>query len=148
MIKVEAMPTPTSKIGTAVITIVIHDGHVLMVSRPENPNQFGMPGGKVERGEKARDAAVREIYEEAGLKLPADSLEFLLQRIVPSRREPDTFYETWCYVARLDKVEELTSPEGLQIKWVEPWQIVQPPYAYFNSMTYQALCNEGHVKPQ
>ena len=46
---------------------VILDGKVLGVSRKTDPNDFGLPGGKVDEGETLYDAMVREVKEETGL---------------------------------------------------------------------------------
>jgi len=47
------------------------DWHVILTQRPETmPNhagQISFPGGKVEQGETAREAALRETHEEVGL---------------------------------------------------------------------------------
>lgn len=47
---------------------------VLAVRRRESPDVLCMPGGKVERGESARSAAVRELREETGLAIRPKSL--------------------------------------------------------------------------
>ncbi len=46
--------------------LVIRDENVLLV-RDVGPN-YGMPGGGIESGESATDAAIRELHEETGLK--------------------------------------------------------------------------------
>jgi len=53
------------------------DTKVIMVARRDNPNQFGMPGGKVEQGESYIDAAIRETFEETGIKIAHGCLDFL-----------------------------------------------------------------------
>jgi 8-oxo-dGTP diphosphatase len=42
---------------------------ILAVSRKDDPNAFGLPGGKVEHGETEEQAARRELLEETGVEL-------------------------------------------------------------------------------
>jgi len=56
--------------------IVVQSGHVLMVERKLQPGkgQWALPGGHIDRGEQAIDAAIRELYEEAGLDMPKGAM--------------------------------------------------------------------------
>ena len=58
---------------------------VLAVRRREDPSILCMPGGKVERGETPRRAAVRELLEEAGLVRAPENLAWLGAVNVASR---------------------------------------------------------------
>ena len=51
------------------IAVVLHEGRFLLVKRKKEPNAntWGFPGGHVELGETALDAAVRELAEETGV---------------------------------------------------------------------------------
>jgi ADP-ribose pyrophosphatase YjhB (NUDIX family) len=51
------------------IAVVVHEGQTLLVQRrnPPNAGQWGFPGGHVELGETALDAAARELLEETGV---------------------------------------------------------------------------------
>ena len=52
----------------AALVIVLGEGDtVLGVSRPDDPADFGLPGGSVEPGELSEVAAIREVLEETGL---------------------------------------------------------------------------------
>lgn len=51
------------------IAVVHHGGRFLLVKRKKEPNAntWGFPGGHVELGETALDAAARELFEETGV---------------------------------------------------------------------------------
>lgn len=51
------------------IAVVQHQGQILLVQRRKEPNAgtWGFPGGHVELGETALDAAARELAEETGV---------------------------------------------------------------------------------
>lgn len=51
------------------IAVVVHDRRLLLVRRrnPPNAGLWGFPGGHVELGETALQAAVRELAEETGI---------------------------------------------------------------------------------
>lgn len=53
----------------AAIAVVRREGRFLLVRRgqPPDPGSWGFPGGKIEPGETAAEAAVRELAEETGV---------------------------------------------------------------------------------
>jgi 8-oxo-dGTP diphosphatase len=53
-------------------------GEVLLVRNSYVP-YYGLPGGYVRRGESARDAAMRELFEEVGVTAKSDDLRLLLE---------------------------------------------------------------------
>jgi 8-oxo-dGTP diphosphatase len=61
-----AIPTPIPAVG---IVCFDSEGRVLLIKRgkPPRENEWSIPGGKIEWGEKAIDAAHRELFEETGI---------------------------------------------------------------------------------
>jgi 8-oxo-dGTP diphosphatase len=47
--------------------VVVHDGDVLLVHRPEH-DDWTFPKGKAEKGEPAEACALREVHEETGFR--------------------------------------------------------------------------------
>ncbi len=65
---------------------LIFDGNrVLLVERAREPlaGYWSLPGGAVETGERLEDALVREVLEETGLHVTADSIATVFERIMP-----------------------------------------------------------------
>jgi 8-oxo-dGTP diphosphatase len=68
------LPPPNSIPGVSVL--VIDAGRVLLVRRGREPNRglWALPGGRIEPGESAEAAAVREVHEETGVAIERPEL--------------------------------------------------------------------------
>jgi len=70
-------------------------GNLLWVRRspsaPKRAGQYEYPGGHVEPGERAREAALREVREEVGLKIPEYELRVLKR--VPQTKGDHIIFE-------------------------------------------------------
>jgi 8-oxo-dGTP diphosphatase len=60
----------------AVASVIQRSGQVLMIRRANDPGYglWSMPGGYVDRGEVAEEAAAREVREETGLEVEIERL--------------------------------------------------------------------------
>lgn len=74
----------------AVAVVLIEDGQgrvcFLLTMRAAtlraHAGQYALPGGRIDEGESVIDAAIRETWEEIGLKLPADAVLGLLDDFI------------------------------------------------------------------
>lgn len=105
------MTTRTSKL--AVVALIYQDelftSSVLGVSRKDNHNLFGLPGGKVDEGELVYDAMVREIFEETGLTVK-NALPFFF-------REHNEYYVSVYLI--LEYEGNISTNESGVVKWVD-----------------------------
>ena len=92
---------------------LVRDGHVLTV-RKRGTERFMLVGGKLEPGESARDAALRETWEEVGLRI--ESATLLGEFHSMAATEPDhTLHSTVFWVE--SDAEPVASAEIAEVRW-------------------------------
>ena len=92
---------------------LVRDGHVLTV-RKQGTERFMLVGGKLEPGESAREAALRETYEEVGLHVTDATLlgEFHSE----AANEPGhTLHSTVFWIESDD--EPVAAGEIAEVRW-------------------------------
>src|SRR5215472_14084982 len=68
-----AAPEPNSVVPAAVALVTNDAGEILLIRRTDNGN-WALPGGAIEMGESVAEAAVRETFEETGIRVEVTGL--------------------------------------------------------------------------
>ena len=110
-------PRPVATVGA-----LLHDGNgkLLMLRTHKWGHRWGIPGGKIRRGESTEDALRREIREETGLEI--DRIRFVIvQDCIDSHEflRPEHFL-LLNYVARVKSGEIVLNEEAQDYRWVTP----------------------------
>ncbi len=101
----------TGEIQAVCLLAQVRGGNVVMVSRKDDHNAWGLVGGKVESDEFPIDAIIRETKEETGIELDRDKLaSFYLGDC------NGWFTECFIYKERLDPFSPFINTEGALVK--------------------------------
>lgn len=114
-------------------TILLRKGDLfLAVSRKDNPEAFGLPGGKVDPGETPMQAAIRELKEETGMD--CHNVQFLYEGACPGGTQD---YWVTCFTA--DSSSQICTQEAGVVKWVTKATLLSGPFGAFNQQALLLL---------
>jgi 8-oxo-dGTP pyrophosphatase MutT (NUDIX family) len=126
-----------NEVPLAVSVIVLNsDNKVIGVSRKDDHNDFGLPGGKVDPEDKdTLDATIRELYEETGLLFEREKFIKIYQG---NHME---YWQTTYYVNVVSDMDDsvFNYDEPHVVKWVD-WQTVfDGSFGKYNRIVYKKL---------
>ena len=115
---------------TAHVVVLNDGGQVLCVSRKDDHNDFGLPGGKIERSDiNNRAAAIRETLEETGIIVTKAKL------IYAEHRRGSMGY---AYLAT-EWSGDIGTDEPHVVKWGEFTDLVSGTYGEWNLKVFKSL---------
>lgn len=119
---------------SCVALILDENGNVLSVSRRNKPDDLGLPGGKIDPGEKPEEAVIREAFEETGITI--EDPTFCYERVdVTDGRV------AWCFRVTKWTGEPRKREDGIEVKWVPLTRLLEPSCTFrdYNRGLFTAL---------
>lgn len=113
-----APPVEPDPVVVAAVS-VWRDEHHLLTVRKRGTDLFMHPGGKREPGETFVDCAVREVFEEVGLRLDPARLRAGGTWREPAANEPGLLVEATVFDAGVVAQEPVAAAEIEQVRWLD-----------------------------
>jgi 8-oxo-dGTP diphosphatase len=107
------LPAPVPAVGV----VCLRGGEVLLIRRGRPPRQgeWSLPGGRIEPGERAIDAALRELREETGVEAEITGLIDVVDGVFPGA---GLHYVLIDYAARWLSGEPVAGDDALEARFV------------------------------
>jgi 8-oxo-dGTP diphosphatase len=107
------LPTPVPAVGV----VCLRGDSVLLIRRgtPPRLGEWSLPGGRIEPGERAMDAALRELREETGVEAEITGLIDVVDGLFP---EAGRHYVLIDYAARWLSGEPVAGDDAAEARFV------------------------------
>jgi 8-oxo-dGTP diphosphatase len=107
------LPAPVPAVGV----VCLRGEEVLLIRRGRPPKQgeWSLPGGRIEPGERAMDAALRELREETGVEAEITGLVDVVDGLFP---EAGRHYVLIDYAARWRSGEPVAGDDAMEARFV------------------------------
>lgn len=110
---------------------VEYDGKFIALKRGSHKpqgNQYGLPAGKVDKGESLEEAILREVKEETGITIDPSKLQKL--RSFPTRYpDYDFIFHTFKTVLVHEPIVTINPTEHSEFIWITPVELLTLPLA-------------------
>ena len=130
-----AEPQPT--VIVIVAAIIRDDAGRLLLVRKRGTERFMQAGGKIDPGESAADALIRELHEELTLVVAPDDLEYLGRFHAPAANEAGHVVDAEIFFVAVDgarvRALAVASAEIDELVWVTPGEAAGIPLAPLTS---------------
>ena len=142
---------PQPAVIVIVAAIIWDDAGRLLLVRKHGTERFMQAGGKIDVGENAADALIRELHEELTLIVAPSDLEYLGRFHAPAANEAGHVVDAEIYFVSVDGAAvgaaAVASAEIDEVVWVTPQEAMLIPLAPLTSEVLLPLLAE-RAKPR
>ena len=132
---------PHPSVAASVVLYDLNKGAFLLIKRSTDPfnGYMAFPGGFLEVGkEEIEQAAVRELFEEAGVRLNPEDLKLIDVRSNPDRDPRDHIFDI-AYYAEARDVQAHVGEEISAFAWATPSEIDAMQLAFDHDMLWKRV---------
>ena len=137
---------PQPAVIVIVAAIIWDDEGRLLLVRKHGTERFMQAGGKIDAGENAADALIRELHEELTLIVAPSDLEYLGRFHAPAANEAGHVVDAEIYFVSVDGAAvgaaAVASAEIDEVVWVTPQEAMLIPLAPLTSEVLLPLLAE------
>ena len=108
-----------------------YTGLILGVSRKDNPDDFGLPGGKCDPGEDYLTTALRELREETGVLLKKAPVLCFTAICVGGKDGKDYLTKTFRTSVSAEYIKIQTTEKGV-VQWITPAKLLEGSFADYH----------------
>lgn len=113
----------------------VFESKLLGVSRKDNAELFGLPGGKVDPGEDTYAAMVREVFEETGLSV---------EKAIPFFFREEAGFLAVVYLVTKWSGDVSTTEAG-RVDWIDFEVLKRGSFAEYNEMLEEHIASLAYV---
>lgn len=116
---------------SSAVIILEDDQQKALIVKANYKTHWTFPGGIIDAGETPKQAAVREVYEEVGLTIAADDVQFGWMAARHSK-----IADTYQFIFKAQLRGEQASGIILQTSEIDEWRLVSKEEVLSNNMHY------------
>jgi 8-oxo-dGTP diphosphatase len=124
--------------------VVVHKDSLLLIRRKKDPfkGRWALPGGYVNKGEETKAAAIRELEEEAGLKVSGAKLIGVFSK---EGRDPRGWIVSHAYFSFADTREIQAGDDAAEAKWFTFDEVDTLELAFDHREIFQEAIELGYI---
>lgn len=115
----------------ASVAVIINNGKFLGVTRKNQPDNWGLPGGKKNKNESPEECCLRELEEETGFK--GKIISFLL-----SRTDITVNKQVNAYLVEIVS-GNMIPEDSIKVDWISEKELLSGVFKNYNKQTFEKL---------
>ena len=115
----------------ASVAVIINNGKFLGVTRKNQPDNWGLPGGKKNKNESPEECCLRELEEETGFK--GKIISFLL-----SRTDITVNKQVNAYLVEIVS-GNMIPEDSIKVDWISEKELLSGVFKNYNKQTIEKL---------